>query len=93
MPSDAVNGEVVVDVREIPPNSRHALIFGTFERLRADGSLVLVNDHDPQPLRRAFGVRYGDAVSAEYLERGPDRWRVRFRKLRTDSCCGGGCGG
>jgi uncharacterized protein (DUF2249 family) len=93
MPLDAASGESIVDVREIPPGSRHPLIFGTFDRLRAEGSFVLVNDHDPQPLRRAFGMRYGDGFSVEYLESGPEVWRVRFRKLRTDSCCGGGCGG
>jgi uncharacterized protein (DUF2249 family) len=87
------SGEPVLDARVLPPSSRHAIIMETFDRLSADESLVLINDHDPRPLQRALGLRYGDNFSVEYLDAGPELWRVRYRKAASDNCCGGHCGG
>jgi hypothetical protein len=39
-----------LDVRELPPRQRHALIFETCDNLATGDALVLVNDHDPRPL-------------------------------------------
>ena len=49
-----------IDVREIAPRERHALIFKSFDALLPGQAMQLVNDHDPQPLRyqledRSFG--------------------------------------
>ena len=39
-----------LDLREMPPPERHPTIHDAFEALDSGESLVIVNDHDPQPL-------------------------------------------
>ncbi len=74
----AATTENVVDVRPVAPARRHPLIFGTFESLQSGQSFVLVNDHDPKPLYYQFQAERPGEVSWDYLERGPDVWRVRI---------------
>ena len=61
-----------------------------FERLDPEQSLQLVIDHDPKPLRLQLQSRHGERCNWEYLEEGPDVWRVRLRlaKCRTGRTCG-----
>ena len=73
-------GETVIDVRTIVPRERHALIFWTFTRLGSGEGFVLVNDHDPKPLRSQFHAEHPGEFSWEYLEQGPDVWRVRIAR-------------
>ena len=75
----------VIDVRTIPPAQRHALIFDRFRALDTGDTLVLVNDHDPRPLKHQFEDVFGHKVAWEYLQQGPDLWKV---KLTRQSCCG-----
>ncbi len=74
-------GEAILDVREVPPARRHPLIFGTYEALPDGGSFVLVNDHDPKPLYYQFQAEHTGRFTWDYLERGPETWRVRIRRL------------
>lgn len=74
-----------VDVRTIAPRDRHPLIFGTFSKLLPGEALLLVNDHDPKPLYYQFQAEHGGEFRWEYLESGPDVWRVRID--RVASCC------
>ena len=69
-----------VDVRQIPPPERHPLIFGTFEALQAGEALELINDHDPMPLYFQFHDKQGGRFTWQYLEQGPEVWRVRIGK-------------
>ncbi|AEN05256.1 Protein of unknown function DUF2249 [halophilic archaeon DL31] len=39
-----------LDLREMPPPERHPKIHNAFEALDSGESLVIINDHDPQPL-------------------------------------------
>ncbi|WP_439410335.1 DUF2249 domain-containing protein [Bradyrhizobium sp. DASA03030] len=68
--------EKTIDVRAIPRPARHPLIFGTFNRLDSGVSFCVVSDHDPRPLHYLFGVRHPGAFTWDYVERGPDVWRV-----------------
>ncbi|MDN5919807.1 MAG: DUF2249 domain-containing protein [Pseudonocardia sp.] len=68
----------VLDVREIPHGRRHPRIFGIFARLSTGQSFVLVNNHDPKPLRREFEATFAGQFGWDYLETGPDRWQVRI---------------
>lgn len=72
----------VVDVRPIPPAQRHPLIFGTFENMAVGQSFELVNDHDPKPLYYQFQAEYTGLFEWEYLERGPEIWRVGIKKVK-----------
>jgi uncharacterized protein (DUF2249 family) len=67
-----------LDVSEIPHGKRHPQIFGIYARLSAGESFVLINNHDPKPLRREFDATYPDQFDWEYLQSGPATWRVRI---------------
>jgi uncharacterized protein (DUF2249 family) len=69
--------ERVIDVREIEPQFRHAIIFRLFENLMPDATLQLIAPHAPRPLHAQFEMRYGGGFQWTYLEEGPDVWRVR----------------
>lgn len=66
----------VIDVRSIVPRERHPLIFNTFEQLKPGYGFVLVNDHDPKPLYYQFQAEHQGTFGWDYLEKGPDVWRV-----------------
>lgn len=70
----------IIDVREIKPRDRHALIFQTFDQLQPGMHFVLVNDHDPVPLQYQFMHERAGIFTWEYLEAGPDVWQVRIGK-------------
>ena len=74
--------EVELDVRREPPARRHELIFKTYEGLEPGAAFVLVNDHDPKPLYYQFAAEQPDRFSWDYLEQGPDVWRVRIGRSR-----------
>ena len=67
-----------VDVRNTIPRERHPLIFNTFRNLVPGDAFVLVNDHDPKPLYYQFQAELGEAFQWEYLESGPEVWKVRI---------------
>ncbi|HEX5466607.1 MAG TPA: DUF2249 domain-containing protein [Candidatus Limnocylindrales bacterium] len=67
-----------LDVRSEPPVRRHTLIFETYEALAPGDAFVLVNDHDPKPLYYQFAAEHAGAFSWDYLEQGPEVWRVRI---------------
>jgi uncharacterized protein (DUF2249 family) len=71
----------VVDVRSIPPAQRHPLIFNTFEVLKPGESFILVNDHDPKPLYYQFKFEREGQFTWNYLEEGPQAWRVEIGKV------------
>ena len=70
--------EPQLDVRLEPPARRHELIFDIYERLEPGAGFVLVNDHDPKPLYYQFAAEHPDQFSWDYLEQGPNVWRVRI---------------
>jgi uncharacterized protein (DUF2249 family) len=70
-----------MDVRALPPMQRHTQIFERFDTLKAGESFVLINDHDPKPLRYQLVAEYPGELLWEYLEQGPEVWRVRMGKV------------
>jgi uncharacterized protein (DUF2249 family) len=72
-----------LDVRDLPPARRHALIFDRCGRLDLGDALVLVNDHDPKPLYYQFEAELPGQFAWEYLERGPEAWRVRITRQKA----------
>jgi uncharacterized protein (DUF2249 family) len=73
--------ERVLDVRVIPPREKHPAIFETFKALEPGGSFVLVNDHDPKPLRYQFEYEHAGEFGWDYLEQGPVVWRVEISRV------------
>ncbi len=72
---------VVIDVRNMVPRERHPLIFATFDDLVPGQTMLLVNDHDPKPLYYQLMAERSGQADWEYLEQGPDVWRVHITKL------------
>jgi uncharacterized protein (DUF2249 family) len=70
-----------LDVRQEIPARRHELIFATYDALTPGESFVLVNDHDPKPLYYQFAAERAGQFSWDYLEQGPDVWRVRIGRI------------
>lgn len=86
----ATTGEAapsIIDVRAIVPNERHDRIFSSFNALPQGAALELINDHDPAPLHRQFKSSLHGLFTWDYLEQGPDLWRVRLGKA-PGNCCG-----
>ncbi len=77
-----VAGETALDVRTVPPPRRHSLIFQTFESLAPGHAFTLVNDHDPKPLYYQFQAERPGQFTWDYLEQGPEVWRVRIGRPR-----------
>jgi uncharacterized protein (DUF2249 family) len=69
-----------IDVRNIPPKDKHPTIFKTIEALKQGETLELINDHDPKPLQYQLMAEQTDKFGWEYLEQGPDVWRVAITK-------------
>lgn len=93
MPLSAAQTQV--DVRLIPPRERHPLIFSAFRHLASGQVMELINDHDPKPLYYQFQAEMPGKFAWDYLEEGPQTWRVAITKLKghADGQCCGSCGG
>jgi uncharacterized protein (DUF2249 family) len=87
-----------IDLREISTAARHAMVFDRFAEMQPGQTLELTNDHDPLPLSAQLEVRSPGQFSWEYLESGPQVWRVAIAKRAQTvakaggGCCGGCCG-
>jgi uncharacterized protein (DUF2249 family) len=69
-----------LDVRSIPPRERHPSIFRMFDALESGAAFILVNDHDPVPLRYQFEAERPGMYGWTYLEQGPELWRVEIAR-------------
>lgn len=76
-----MNTKSTIDVRTIPGPQRHPLIFNTFDSLQVGEALEIVNDHDPFPLHNQFKLTKGGQFNWEYLQQGPEFWRVRIARI------------
>jgi uncharacterized protein (DUF2249 family) len=77
-----ISTDKVMDVRPIPCAIKHGLILKTWRELPVGDHFVLLNDHDPVPLRYQFEAEFTDTFTWEYLERGPQDFRVKLTKLK-----------
>lgn len=72
----------VLDLRSIPRGQRHPLVFARLSGMAVGESLTIVNDHDPQPLRRQLESQFINETTWDYLERGPEVFRVCIARVR-----------
>lgn len=70
--------EEVLNATLLPPQYKHATIFNRFDELLAGESFILQNDHDPKPLYYQLRQTRGNIFNWEYLEEGPEWWRIRI---------------
>lgn len=71
-----------LDVTELPPPEKHPTIFEMFDDLEVGESFVIINDHDPVPLKYQFQAERPGEMGWTYLAQGPDEWRVRLERVR-----------
>lgn len=77
----APDTETVLDVRDINPQHRHAIVQKLIDRLDLGRSLQLIADHNPRPVQGYFEMVHGDEAQFSYLEQGPEIWRVRLARV------------
>ncbi|MEX0906804.1 MAG: DUF2249 domain-containing protein [Gemmatimonadota bacterium] len=77
-----------LDVRDVEPKDRYELIMGSYEALPTGASFELTVDHDPMCMYYTLRATRGDnSFAFDYLENGPETWRVGVTKRMAD---GGG---
>jgi uncharacterized protein (DUF2249 family) len=81
--SNIIDNNKVMDVRPIPCSIKHGLILKTWRELPVGDHFILLNDHDPIPLQYQFQAEFGGTFSWDYLERGPEDFRVKITKLHA----------
>ncbi len=73
----------VLNVTLLEPRLKHPTIFQKFDALDKGESLIILNDHDPKPVYYQLLGERGNIFSWEYLEQGPDRWKIQITKKLT----------
>lgn len=69
-----------LDVRSLPHGGRHEIIFARLDHLLPGGRFVILNDHDPKPLRYQTEALWPGRFTWSYLEAGPALWRVAITR-------------
>ncbi|MBK7819847.1 MAG: DUF2249 domain-containing protein [Tessaracoccus sp.] len=70
-----------LDARVIPHAIRHAAIHGVVDTLQPGAAFVLVAPHDPIPLLRQITERNGESVTVDYVQRGPEAWKLKVARV------------
>lgn len=73
----------ILDVTRLEPREKHPTIFRLFDELLPGESLTIHNDHDPKPLYYQLLGERGNIFTWQYLEQGPEWWKVKISR-RTD---------
>lgn len=69
-----------IDVRPIVPREKHPSIFAMFDSLKSGEVMLLINDHDPKPLYYQMEAENKGQFEWEYVEQGPEVWKVNIKK-------------
>ncbi|MEO8111692.1 MAG: iron-sulfur cluster repair di-iron protein [Ginsengibacter sp.] len=72
--------ENILNVTLLEPRQKHPTIFVRFDELAYGESLTIHNDHDPKPLYYQLLGERGNIFTWEYLEEGPEWWKVKISK-------------
>jgi len=76
----STTAENILDVTKLEPWLKHSTIFARFDELAGGESLIIHNDHDPKPLYYQLLGQKGDIFTWEYLESGPQWWKIKISK-------------
>ncbi|HEY9168050.1 MAG TPA: iron-sulfur cluster repair di-iron protein [Lutibacter sp.] len=75
-----VSEDNILNVTLLEPKHKHPTIFARYDELKEGESLTIHNDHDPKPLYYQLLGERGNVFTWEYLEEGPEWWKVKIRK-------------
>lgn len=70
----------ILNVTLLEPKFKHPTIFAHYDELKEGESLTIHNDHDPKPLYYQLLGERGNVFTWEYLEEGPEWWKVKISK-------------
>ncbi len=68
------------DIRPFPPTQRHEMFYQAFADIKPGEAFEFINNHDPRPLYYQMEAESKEPFRWEYLEKGPEVWRVRVVK-------------
>ena len=72
---------ITLKVFELEPRLKHPTVFECFDKLSPGASFIIENDHDPLPLYYELKAeRNGQLISFDYLQNGPEVWKVKISK-------------
>ncbi|OIP00441.1 MAG: iron-sulfur cluster repair di-iron protein [Bacteroidetes bacterium CG2_30_33_31] len=81
-----MNSIETIDVTVIEPKLKHPTIFTKFDNLKQGEAFIIYNDHDPKPLYYQILGERGEIFTWEYLQQGPEIWKVKiFKKINLIS--------
>ena len=72
-----------MDIRPYPPAERHEMFYKAFADIKPSEAFEFINDHDPKPLYYQMEAESKEPFKWEYLEQGPDSWKVRVIKTKV----------
>ncbi|MEF2968837.1 DUF2249 domain-containing protein [Paenibacillus sp. M1] len=72
--------KTTINATEYPPQLKHKTIFAAYSALQPGEAMLLVNDHDPVPLRFQFEAMHPGQFTWEYIEQGPTTFQVKIGK-------------
>jgi regulator of cell morphogenesis and NO signaling len=75
--------ENILNVTLLEPRLKHPTIFARFDELNEGESLTIHNDHDPKPLYYQLLGQRGNIFTWDYLESGPEWWKIKIQKRIT----------
>lgn len=71
------------DIRPFPPTERHEMFYQAFADIKPGEAFEFINDHDPKPLYYQMEAESKEPFRWEYLEKGPEAWKVRVVKVKA----------
>lgn len=69
------------DLRPYTPTIRHEMFYKAFAEIKPGEAFEFINDHDPKPLYYQMEAESKEPFRWEYLQKGPDDWKVRVVKI------------
>lgn len=69
-----------IDARPYELNDKYSTISETFNSLAFGETLEVINDNDLRVVHYQFLIEFADKFEWEYIEEGPEVWRVAITK-------------
>lgn len=70
------------DIRPYEPAIRHEMFYKAFADIKPGEAFQFTNDHDPKPLYYQMEAESKEPFRWEYIEQGPEVWKVRVIKVK-----------
>jgi uncharacterized protein (DUF2249 family) len=77
-----IPAEKIYDAREIPCSIKHGQILSRAQALALEDFFVLINGHNPVPLKYQLNAEHPGQFSWDYLQEGPDAFAVRIGRIK-----------